>query len=116
MTEAVLRTERLCKHFGGLAAVNDVSLEIVTDQIHAVIGPNGAGKTTLTSLLAGDLPCTSGRIVLDGEDIAGLSPDRISQRGCRRCSQGIEENQDSVQVQIFSRFKRLLKLRLLASD
>lgn len=87
MAEAVLRTERLCKHFGGLAAVNDVSLEFFTDQIHAVIGPNGAGKTTLTSLLSGDLACTSGNIYLDGEDIAGLSADRISQRGVGRSYQ-----------------------------
>jgi len=87
MAEAVLRTERLSKHFGGLAAVNDVSLEFFTDQIHAVIGPNGAGKTTLTNLLSGDLPCTSGRIFLDGEDIAGLSADRISQRGVGRSYQ-----------------------------
>jgi branched-chain amino acid transport system ATP-binding protein len=87
MAEAVLRTERLTKHFGGLAAVNDVSLEFFTDQIHAVIGPNGAGKTTLASLLSGDLPSTSGRIFLDGEDIAGLSADRISQRGVGRSYQ-----------------------------
>ena len=87
MAEAVLRTESLCKHFGGLVAVNDVSLEFYTDQIHAVIGPNGAGKTTLTSLLSGDLPCTSGGIYLDGEDIAGLSPDRISLRGVGRSYQ-----------------------------
>ncbi len=87
MAEAVLRTERLCKHFGGLAAVNDVSLEFFTDRIHAVIGPNGAGKTTLTSLLSGDLASTSGRIYLDGEDIAGLSADRISQRGVGRSYQ-----------------------------
>ena len=85
--EAVLRTERLTKHFGGLAAVSDVSLEFFTDQIHAVIGPNGAGKTTLTSLLSGDLVCTSGRIFLDGEDIAGLSADRISRRGVGRSYQ-----------------------------
>ena len=87
MAEAVLRTERLSKHFGGLAAVNDVSLEFFTDQIHAVIGPNGAGKTTLASLLSGDLACTSGRIYLDGEDIAGLSADRVSQRGVGRSYQ-----------------------------
>ena len=87
MTEAVLRTERLSKHFGGLAAVNDVSLEFYTDQIHAVIGPNGAGKTTLTSLLSGELASTAGRIFLDGEDIAGLSADRISQRGVGRSYQ-----------------------------
>ncbi|MBK5104637.1 MAG: ABC transporter ATP-binding protein [Burkholderiales bacterium] len=87
MAEAVLRTERLSKHFGGLAAVNDVSLEFFTDQIHAVIGPNGAGKTTLASLLSGDLPPTSGHIYLDGEDIAALSADRISQRGVGRSYQ-----------------------------
>ena len=87
MAEAVLRTDRLSKHFGGLVAVNDVSLEFFTDQIHAVIGPNGAGKTTLTSLLSGDLPCSSGSIYLDGEDIAGLSADRISQRGVGRSYQ-----------------------------
>jgi branched-chain amino acid transport system ATP-binding protein len=87
MTEAVLRTERLCKHFGGLAAVNEVSLEFCIDQIHAVIGPNGAGKTTLTNLLSGDLASTSGHIYLDGEDIAGLRPERISQRGVGRSYQ-----------------------------
>ena len=87
MAEAVLRTERLTKHFGGLAAVNDVTLEFFTDQIHAVIGPNGAGKTTLASLLSGELACTSGSIYLDGKDIAGLSADRISQRGVGRSYQ-----------------------------
>jgi branched-chain amino acid transport system ATP-binding protein len=87
MADAVLRTERLSKHFGGLAAVNDVSLEFSIDQIHAVIGPNGAGKTTLTNLLSGELPCTAGAIFLDGEDIAGLSADRISQRGVGRSYQ-----------------------------
>ena len=87
MAEAALRTERLSKHFGGLVAVNDVSLEFFADQIHAVIGPNGAGKTTLASLLSGDLPCTSGHIYLDGEDIAGFSADRISQRGVGRSYQ-----------------------------
>ena len=87
MTDAVLRTERLCKHFGGLAAVSEVSLAFHTDQIHAVIGPNGAGKTTLTNLLSGDLAATSGHIYLDGEDIAGFRPERISQRGVGRSYQ-----------------------------
>ena len=87
MAEAVLRTERLSKHFGGLAAVHEVSLDFFTDQIHAVIGPNGAGKTTLTSLLSGDLASTSGHIYLDGEDIAGMRAERISQRGVGRSYQ-----------------------------
>jgi len=87
VTEAVLRTERLSKHFGGLAAVSDASLGFFIDQIHAVIGPNGAGKTTLTNLLSGELASTSGHIYLDGEDITGLSADRISQRGVGRSYQ-----------------------------
>ena len=87
MIDAVLRTERLCKHFGGLVAVSEVSLAFCTDQIHAVIGPNGAGKTTLTSLLSGDLASSSGHIYLDGEDIAGMRPERISQRGVGRSYQ-----------------------------
>ena len=87
MIDAVLRTERLCKHFGGLVAVSEVSLEFFVDQIHAVIGPNGAGKTTLTSLLSGDLASSSGHIYLDGEDIAGMRPERISQRGVGRSYQ-----------------------------
>ena len=87
MAEAVLRTERLSKHFGGLAAVSEVSLEFHIDEIHAVIGPNGAGKTTLTNMLSGELASTSGKIFLDGRDIAGLPAHRISQRGVGRSYQ-----------------------------
>ena len=85
--ESVLRTDRLTRHFGGLTAVNAVSLEVGMGQVHAVIGPNGAGKSTLTNLLSGDLPPSSGRVLLRGEDITGLPSHRISQRGVGRSYQ-----------------------------
>ena len=87
MSELLLRAQHLTKRFGGLAAVNDVSIDLHRDRIHAVIGPNGAGKSTLTNLLAGDLPPTSGDIRLQGVDIAGQSPERISRLGLGRSYQ-----------------------------
>ena len=54
--DEILKVRSLRKSFGGLAAVDDVSLQVRTGELHAVIGPNGAGKTTLINLLAGDLP------------------------------------------------------------
>ena len=87
MTEAILRTEGLTKRFGGLVAVSDVSLDLHVGEVHVVIGPNGAGKSTLTNLLSGDLPATSGRVMLDGRDIAGLGSDQISRLGVGRSYQ-----------------------------
>jgi branched-chain amino acid transport system ATP-binding protein len=85
--EAILRTEGLTKRFGGLVAVSDVSLDLHVGEVHVVIGPNGAGKSTLTNLLSGDLPATSGRVMLNGRDIAGLSSDQISRMGVGRSYQ-----------------------------
>ncbi|WP_395684811.1 ABC transporter ATP-binding protein [Caenimonas koreensis] len=87
MSDALLIASQLTKRFGGLAAVNDVSLEVAQGQIHAVIGPNGAGKSTLTNLLSGDLPPTSGRITLAGQDVTGWSPEKISRAGLGRSYQ-----------------------------
>jgi branched-chain amino acid transport system ATP-binding protein len=87
MAEVLLSAKGLTKRFGGLAAVNDVSLDLWRDRIHAVIGPNGAGKSTLTNLLSGDLPPTSGSIVLGGRDTTGWSPQRISCAGLGRSYQ-----------------------------
>ena len=84
MAEPILQTRGLGKRFGGLVAVNDVSLDLHLGEIHVVIGPNGAGKTTLTNLLSGDLPPTSGRVMLDGRDISGCSADQISRMGIGR--------------------------------
>jgi branched-chain amino acid transport system ATP-binding protein len=87
MSEVLLQAEGLTKRFGGLAAVNNVSLTLQRNQLHAVIGPNGAGKSTLTNLLSGDLPPTQGRITLAGQDVTGLKPEAISQRGLGRSYQ-----------------------------
>src|SRR5471030_896384 len=68
-----LQRFQLNKHFGGIHATDDVSLSIERGARHALIGPNGAGKTTLINLLTGVLTPTSGRILLDGEDISDKS-------------------------------------------
>jgi branched-chain amino acid transport system ATP-binding protein len=87
MSEVLLHANRLTKRFGGLAAVNEVSLELWRDHIHAVIGPNGAGKSTLTNLLSGDLLPTSGQLTLCDIDITGWSSERISRQGLGRSFQ-----------------------------
>jgi branched-chain amino acid transport system ATP-binding protein len=87
MSDVLLSATRLTKRFGGLAAVNDVSLELWRGRIHAVIGPNGAGKSTLTNLLSGDLPSSSGRIVLGDHDITGSPPEKVSRLGLGRSYQ-----------------------------
>jgi branched-chain amino acid transport system ATP-binding protein len=73
--------------FGGLSALDGVNLEVMHGEIRAIIGPNGAGKSTLFNCLTGVLRPTSGRIVFNGEDIAGLPPNRISQKGIARSYQ-----------------------------
>lgn len=85
--KTLMSARGLTKRFGGLAAVNDVSLDLWLGHIHAVIGPNGAGKSTLTNLLSGDLPPTSGTITLDGQDITGWAPERISRHRLGRSYQ-----------------------------
>jgi branched-chain amino acid transport system ATP-binding protein len=73
--------------FGGLVALNAVSFEVQRDEIRAIIGPNGAGKSTFFNCLTGVLSPTSGRILFNGEDITGLPPERISQKGIARSYQ-----------------------------
>jgi branched-chain amino acid transport system ATP-binding protein len=87
MTELLLSAKNLTKHFGGLAAVNNVSIDLFRGQIHAVIGPNGAGKSTLTNLISGDLPLTSGNIQLNGKDVTGWHAEKISRQGLGRSFQ-----------------------------
>ena len=86
-TSHPLITEKLTMHFGGLAALEDIDLAVERGAIHAIIGPNGAGKSTFFNCLTGLLRPTSGRVLLEGDDITGLPPQRISQLGVARSYQ-----------------------------
>lgn len=79
--------EDVHKHFGGLRAVDGASLTIETGTITGLIGPNGAGKTTLFNVIAGLYKPTSGRILLDGQDISGLAPHELFSQGLLRTFQ-----------------------------
>jgi branched-chain amino acid transport system ATP-binding protein len=83
----VLVTEGLTVRFGGLTALDRVSLKVPAGEIRAIIGPNGAGKSTLFNCLTGVVRPTAGRIVFNGEDITGLPPDRISRKAIARSYQ-----------------------------
>jgi len=83
----VLRTDTLTVRFGGLAALSQVNFEVQRGEIRAIIGPNGAGKSTFFNCLTGVLRPTAGKIFFGGEDITGLSSDRISQKGIARSYQ-----------------------------
>jgi branched-chain amino acid transport system ATP-binding protein len=87
MSEAVLRTEGLTKRFGGLTAVDNLSVNLAGSRLHAIIGPNGAGKTTFFNLVSGLLPPTGGRVFFRGQDITGLKPHQISRLGIKRTLQ-----------------------------
>ena len=87
MSDIVLSAKNLTKRFGGLAAVDNVSVDLYRSHIHAVIGPNGAGKSTLTNLLSGDILPTSGNVALGTTDITGWTPEKISRQGLGRSYQ-----------------------------
>ena len=84
---AILSTEDLTIRFGGLTALDNVNFELPRGEIRAVIGPNGAGKSTFFNCLTGVVRPSSRRIRFNGEDITGLSPDRISRKGIARSYQ-----------------------------
>jgi branched-chain amino acid transport system ATP-binding protein len=79
--------EDLHKHFGGFHAVDGASLKIAPGSITGLIGPNGAGKTTLFNVIAGVHSPTSGRVMMDGEDITGLPPHELFHKGLLRTFQ-----------------------------
>ncbi|MDH3467424.1 MAG: ABC transporter ATP-binding protein [Gammaproteobacteria bacterium] len=83
----MIRVDHVSKHFGGLKAVNDASIEITKNSITGLIGPNGAGKTTLFNIIAGVFAATSGNIYLDGEDITGCKPHQLFAKGLLRTFQ-----------------------------
>lgn len=86
----MLRVETISKRFGGLLAVDGASFDAQAGRITALIGPNGAGKTTLFSIISGFQPPTSGRVLFEGEDIVGVPPHRLAQRGIARTFQIVQ--------------------------
>lgn len=82
-----LSAKGLTKDFRGFRAVNNVDLDVVEGQIHALVGPNGAGKTTLFNLLTGYIKPTSGTITVHGKDITGREPEQIAHEGVARSFQ-----------------------------
>ena len=87
MTTPALKIDNLIKRFGGLTAVDNVSLSLGGGRLHAIIGPNGAGKTTLFNLISGLLPSDSGRVFFGDREITGLKPHQISRLGIKRTLQ-----------------------------
>lgn len=83
----ILQVKEALKAFGGLVAVDKVSLDIQEGHIHAIIGPNGAGKTTLFNLITKYLELDGGSIVFQGEDITKLAPNAIVKKGIYRSFQ-----------------------------
>jgi branched-chain amino acid transport system ATP-binding protein len=87
MSSPALVLERISRHFGGLKAVDNVSLTVAPGARHALIGPNGAGKTTLFNLISGELTPTTGRIALFGTDATRLAPHKRAALGLARTFQ-----------------------------
>ncbi|MDL2293614.1 ABC transporter ATP-binding protein [Ruminococcaceae bacterium OttesenSCG-928-D13] len=86
---AAVSIQNLTKQFGGILAVDHISMEVKPGEIHGVIGPNGAGKTTLFNLITGIYTPTEGQVLVDGERITGLSPHTIANAGIARTFQNI---------------------------
>ena len=82
-----LDVDNVSKHFGSLIAVDGVSMKVEKGECRAVIGPNGAGKTTFFNLITGMLPLTTGRVALDGKDLAGIDPSHRVKMGMARTFQ-----------------------------
>jgi branched-chain amino acid transport system ATP-binding protein len=87
MNDPVLRIENMTKRFGGLTAVDNLSVSLPRGRLQAIIGPNGAGKTTFFNLISGLLSADSGRVFFLGRDISGLRPHEISRLGIKRTLQ-----------------------------
>jgi branched-chain amino acid transport system ATP-binding protein len=83
----MLAATQIGKNFGGLRALNNVSLEMQPGEVLAVIGPNGAGKTTLFNILTGFIKADQGRVVFENQSLLGLKPHQICQRGLVRTFQ-----------------------------
>ncbi|MBW1981606.1 MAG: ABC transporter ATP-binding protein [Deltaproteobacteria bacterium] len=88
--QVLLQTEQLCKSFGGVQAVYDVTFSVYSGQIKGVIGPNGAGKTTLFNLFTGVYPADKGKVYFCGRSLEGLAPYKVAEYGIARTFQNVE--------------------------
>jgi len=89
MSKAVLSVQHVTQRFGGLAALQDVNIEVFPQEIVGIIGPNGAGKTTLFNVITGLYTPTEGKVFLDNMDITGMKPHLIAKEGLSRTFQNI---------------------------
>ena len=87
---SILTAEHLSIAFGGVHAVDDVSLAVAPGLVFSIIGPNGAGKTTLFNLISGLYVPEQGRVRLAGEDVTRLTPERLARRGLSRTFQNLQ--------------------------
>lgn len=87
MTGVALETQSLCKNFGALPVAREIDFQLETGARHALIGPNGAGKTTFVNLITGRLSATSGKVLLTGRDVTGISQAGRVKRGIARTFQ-----------------------------
>jgi branched-chain amino acid transport system ATP-binding protein len=94
MPEPILDVRNLTRRFGGVVAVNEVSLSLAPGEIVGLIGPNGAGKTTLVNLITGFLPKTSGAVFFEGRDISATPPHMIARLGIARTFQIVQPFSD----------------------
>ena len=87
MCKAILEAENLTKDFGGLRAVDHVTIAVYEGELLGLIGPNGAGKTTFLNLIVGICRPTSGRVILEGQDVTGLKPHQLTEKGLAKTFQ-----------------------------
>ncbi|HWV97846.1 MAG TPA: ABC transporter ATP-binding protein [Xanthobacteraceae bacterium] len=97
---ALLEVDKVTRRFGGLVAVNHVSFNVGEGEILGIIGPNGAGKTTLFSVISGFIPPSDGSIRFAGENIVGVSPDRLVRRGLVRSFQVVQTFADMTTLDV----------------
>jgi branched-chain amino acid transport system ATP-binding protein len=103
----LLETKKLTKRFGGLLAIDNLEFHILRGEVLGLIGPNGSGKSTLFNLISGFLCPTSGRILFDGKEITGLSPERTSGLGIVRSWQA---------TTIFGHFERTVLENIMVAS